>query len=148
MIFCTYCIIQQQLDVDVLDFQFDFLYFGYSFGHISNNWAIFSIFWSLWRVQWGQVGVTWRIRTSQGNLGLHMGCSGASRGAPSVTGCSMRHGVFCLTEYSGASRGARGVTGCSGRHGVLGGIMGCSEASRRILGSYGERKGMTGSDWL
>ncbi len=41
MIFCTYCNIQQPLDVDVLDFQFHLLHFGYSFGHISNNWAIF-----------------------------------------------------------------------------------------------------------
>ena len=44
MIWCIYFNTQQQLDVNVLDFQFDFQYFGYSFGHISKNWAIFLIF--------------------------------------------------------------------------------------------------------
>ncbi len=105
------------MDVDVLDFQFDFLYFGYSFGHISNNWAIF------FNLLVMQLGASWRHMAHQGvtgQSGASWGAPGrygvlhASRGAPCVKGYSASRGILGRHGVLGASRGARGVTGCLG----------------------------------
>jgi hypothetical protein len=48
MVCCTYFNNQKELNVDVLDFQFEGGYFGYSLGYITKYWANFcSLFWSL-----------------------------------------------------------------------------------------------------